>query len=315
MVVAYLPEYSNFAAEIEGSEGSAETLVNADATPIIGEPSYDPDTPFHERPGVAILPGEFRGTAGGPRVASLAWLLAMTGSGSAGTPPAVGDLLRSMGLGESISGGTSVTYNPVIAGEAITAAWYEARDATNAHRKQIYGARSRCTLLYVNGKHIECRGETMGVWQVPTDETVLAPTYESTGPVALLGGTFLLNGIEHEFESLEITIDNTFGIRHAPKTAPGAFSIVIAKQMIRGTMNPALDNPATYDWYTKMTTNHEAELSIPLGATPGNIITTTAPKVQYRRVGHGAREGYAIAEVELQFNRNVGGDALILAFT
>jgi hypothetical protein len=101
---------SQLAAKEETTEGTAETLAAANAI-LAGEIKFDPDVDMEELDLQSSSLSPFPAVAGG-RMARMTFKCEPKGSGTAGTPPEIGLLLRACGYEETIVGGSSVTYDP-----------------------------------------------------------------------------------------------------------------------------------------------------------------------------------------------------------
>lgn len=91
------------ATKIEAAEGVAETLAGADANILISEPKFDGDFPMYKRENVdqSLSP---QASIPGTRKATMTFKVECKGSGSLGTPPALGKLLKACGWAENIVG-------------------------------------------------------------------------------------------------------------------------------------------------------------------------------------------------------------------
>lgn len=117
------------ALKIESTEGVAETLAAADADMLVYDPSYNPDTSFFDR---RPARGSMSALAGLPGIKTTKYggKVEVRGSGSAGTAPSWGKLLRIAGLKQ--------TATKTIAVGAITGGPY-------AHNETITGGTSTAT--------------------------------------------------------------------------------------------------------------------------------------------------------------------------
>lgn len=316
MASIFLPGHSTVAAKIEAAEGTPIALAAADAKILANDIAYDPDLPFFPRDPATQYPDSYAGTSGGPRTASLSMETKMSGSGVAGTAPAESALLQALGFSETIVVGTSVAYAPVIAGSAISVAWDVLKSAAAAVRMSIYGARGSGSFDFVCGEPPLFKPNLSGIWQLPAaTPAVLAGVPYTTVPQAVMGGAVTLDAIAVAFKTLTINVENEVGLREDPALAPGGFSFCIGKKRITGIIDPAMDDPATYDAFTQMTTHNEGALSLVIGAIAGNIITVTAPKVQYREVKITDRNGYLVTALAFQCNISTGNDSFVITYT
>lgn len=104
--------------------------------------------------------------------AKLAFRAELTPSGTAGTPPPWGVLMRGCALAETVEAGTSVIYNPVSNGhESLTL--YLWIDST---LYKLKGARGTC-VLRVNAQNIPyLEFEFTGLWTLPSETPQATPS-------------------------------------------------------------------------------------------------------------------------------------------
>ena len=69
---------------------------------------------------------------------------------------------------------------------------------------------------------------------------------------------------------------------------------------------------ATHNFFSIMTANTEATLTLTLGSVSGNKYVFTAPKVQYSAIEPGDRDGMQTAGASVRFNRSSGDDEVSL---
>jgi hypothetical protein len=100
------------AAREEETEGTAIALSNTYADIKPENVAYAPDLPFYPRAVAAASFSPFPGTSGGPRMAEISFEVGLAGSGTAGTPPSWGPLLKGCGFYEALVASTSATYRP-----------------------------------------------------------------------------------------------------------------------------------------------------------------------------------------------------------
>jgi len=302
---------SQIAVELETVEGSVETLVAADAKIKAENVTYTPDLPFYPRDAVSASFSPFTGTSGGPRMAEIAFETALSGSGTAATPPAWSDAIRACGMDEAIT--TTVTYTPVSTvtvggdgGSATVGLYYDGM------LYRIHGARGNFRLILPSGEPGKIAFNFRGVYNEPTDTALLAPTYYTTVPPAIVSGSMTLDSQALRYKSLEFDMGNQLADRPDPSLAAGAYSVCITGREPSGTINPEMLAAGTYNFFNKMTTNSEGAFTITVGSVSGNKYVITAPKVQFTAVEPGDRDGVQVASLSFQLNRsaNAGEDEL-----
>jgi len=301
---------AQLAAKAEGTEGSAETLAGADAF-LAMNVSFKPEIEMHPRDNVSASLSNFSQVPGA-RKATMEFDVEVKGSGTAGTAPALGKLLKACGFGETVSAGVSVTYAPASTGiSSMTLALYN-----DGVIYKMWGARGNCSLKLEKGKHAMLHFTFTGADFSVTDGAMLSSgvTYETTKPVAFLNATMTIDSYAALVGSMEINMNNEIALRPDVNAASGYKSAVITGRKPTLSIDPEMVTVATYDFYGKWRSGSEGDLTLALTGSAGNICTITAPKVQYTGVKAADNSGIRSLGVDCQLNRNAGDDELVIAF-
>jgi hypothetical protein len=230
----------------------------------------------------------------------------LAGSGTAGTEPGWANLVEGCGYMVLPITSTSVIIRPLSQihttatinyGRSVTLGCY-----IDGLLFKLVGARGNVKWALNSGETPKASFEFQGVYVLPSDTALLsAPTYDTTIPQAIINGSFTLDTVAMKYKSLEIDTGNKLAIRHNPSSAQGALSCAITGRNVTGSMDPEYELAATYNYFSKMTTNDPAALTLTIGATSGNIITVTAPNVQYSAIQPGDRDGLQVGNLSLAF--------------
>ena len=200
------------AAKIEAVEGTAESLAGTDANFVVMEPKFEADISLFERQNLDVSLSAFASITG-TRQASLSFKVELRGSGTAGTAPALGKLLKACGMGETIVAGTSVTYAPISTSiPSVTIALY--RDGV---KKQIRGARGSVKYSGKDGEPGMLEFTFQGVYDGVSDVSLLTGSgIETTLPPALLSAVFSVQGFAAKIAShLSVARNESGAGRHA----------------------------------------------------------------------------------------------------
>lgn len=307
-----LTKRAQVAIKVEAQEGVAETLAGTDAILVIN-PRFTPNRRVYDRDNVsaslspfAAAPGEYSGT--------IEFDVELKGSGTAGTAPEFGRPLRGCGFGETVVALTSVTYAPASASVGS----YTVALFMDGKRYQIWGARASAKLTLKTG--------SFGVWSFTftgagfsvADAALLTTgvSYQTTRPVIFAGAAIMtIDSYSANLASLTISVDSTIQLRESPNTITGYRSAAITARRITMSFDPEEVLVATYDFYGKLASGNLGSLSIALTGTAGNIITITAPRVQYIDIKPGDRNNLASLGIDCLLSRNAGDDELSIACT
>lgn len=302
---------AQIAAKAEGTEGSAETLAGADAF-LAENIVFNPEMEMSPRDNMSASLSNFSQVAGARR-ATMEFDMELKGSGSAGTEPALGKLLKGCGFGESKSAGVSVTYTPASTGiSSVSLTMYN-----DGVLYKIWGARGNVSLRCEKGKQARLHFIFTGADYSVTDGAMLTSgvAYESTKPVPFLSATMTIDSYAALVGMMEFNMQNEVALRDDANSVSGHKSAVITARRPMLTMDPEMVLVATYDFFGKLHSGNEGALSMVFSGGAGNICTITAPKVQYTKVGLADKSGLRSLGIDCQLNRNAGDDEISLAFT
>jgi hypothetical protein len=248
----------------------------------------------------------------GKRSANITCQVEAKGSGTAGTAPEWGKLLRACGFSETIVPATSVTYAPVSTGDpSLTVGHY-----IDGVRHQIAGSRGNMQFGGAVGEILVMNYDFLGVEDTVTDNAVLTPTYQTTVPRPLLSMTFTLHGVTTLVgSSFSLDLGISPALRQDFVKASGYISTIVGGRIPVG--NFVFEKPlvASKDWYGIMSAGTEAALSVVLGTVAGNIITIAAPKVQITNISEVDDGGIAKLSVDVKMNLTSGDDEISIALT
>lgn len=304
------------AAKVEVTEGTLETLAAADANAQILEPAkWEPNIAMFERKLLDVSYSNFKQIPG-TRLAQISFKCENKGSGTAGTAPAIGKLLRACGFGETVVAVTSVTYAPVSALASVptlTVAIYQ-----DGVKKTLKGARGNVKYDAVDGQPSMFEFTFIGIYEAVTDVALLTPSgVETTVPIATLTAQFSVQSFAAFVSKISFDMGNTLTPRSDINTASGYISTLLTARTPKGTFDPELELVATHDWYGRMLAGTTGVLTWRHTGTAGNICIFNIPVCQYVKVNDGDRDGISIAPIEFLMVRSAaaGNDELTIAYT
>lgn len=303
------------AAKVEVTEGTAETLAAADANAQILEPAkFEPNISMFERRLLDVSYSNFKQIPG-TRLATISFMCENKGSGTAGTAPAIGKLLRACGFLETIVAVTSATYTPLSALATIptlTVAVY-----VDGVRKQIRGARGNVRYSAKSGEPGKFEFTFLGIYDAVTTQTLLTPSgVETTVPVALLSATFSVAAFSAFVSAISFDMGVTLAPRADINKAEGYISTLITARSPKGTFDPELELIATHDWYGRWLAGTTGVLTWRHPGSAGNICIFNVPVCQYIKVSDGDRDGIALSPVDFLMVRSAAADDEIsIAYT
>jgi len=213
--------------------------------------------------------------------AKLAFRVEMTPSGTAGTAPAWGVLLRACAVAETIVAVTSVAYNPVSsAHESITL--YQWIDAV---LYKLTGARGNC-VLRVNAQGIVyLEFDFTGLWVVATDTAMAVPTLTAqlanAPKVATTANTpvFSINTVSLVMRSFALNLGNAVETRFLI----GSESVLITDkaETIETTVEAVA--LATLNPFALAASQTTGAIALTHGTAAGSIAALAIPAAQMQR--------------------------------
>lgn len=261
-----------------------------------------------------FLGNSTRGTLVANKRVSVTFDVELAGSGTAGTAPAFGPLLRSCGLEETLVADTSATY----AGRSTgfeSATIYCFYDGT---RHKITGARGSVSFNFTAGQFATASFNFLGIYNDP-DDTALSGTFTVANQAAALEvndtnlttATFF-GETSQRIESFDLALNNEL----IYKETASSKEVLITNRAVGGTA--VIEAPAvgTTDYFADAVGVSTASSSLVLGATAGNIVTLTAAQTDVTGVSYGDTNGViSLSMPYLALPTTAGNNELSLAFT
>ena len=244
--------------------------------------------------------------------AKLSFEVELAASGTAGTPPAWGPLLRACAVAETIAAGVSVTYNPVSIGHESATLHFWVEDTKYA----IVGARGTATLkveaqkvpkiafvftgLFVQPGEAAQANPTLTAWQKPIVAT------KTNTPV------FTLNGQAFVLRSLELDLANEVVTRFLI----GSESVLITQKAEKIAATVEAVALTTFNPYALALAQTAVPMVLTHGVGAGKVVTLNAALAQIQRPS-GLAQAQGIVEWPLNLvpQVNAGNDQWTLVLS
>jgi len=298
-------------AKIEVTYGTDPTPTTTDAILIENLAWSHEGLRMIDRPSVSGTMATKQQIFGG-RLLSVTFSAEIKGSGSAGTAPEIGAVLQACGYSETVSGGVSVTYEPVSTGiESVTLYLYE-----DGKRIIVTGCRGNVDFTYEAGNVVKGEFTMVGTPAAQTDVSLPTPVLDSTVPVPYIGGSFTVDGYSATLGSFTISSGNTVATPPSVNGAQGYGEIIITGRDINGSLDPEDELVADEDWLGNFTAGSTMAVATgAIGSSAGNILTTTLPAIYYRDLSPGDRDGINTLDISYGAVESSGDDEVTLVFT
>lgn len=229
----------------------------------------------------------------------------LAGSGTAGTAPAIGPLLRACGFTQTITAGVEVEYSPISTGfESVT--FYVNLDGV-LHKG--VGARGTVTFSLKNNDRPMANFNFTGLF-VPIIDAAL-PTVDFTAWKKPLPcnrtntPTFTLHSYAAMVDDLQIDMGNQVVYRGL---IGGAEFVRLTDRKATGSVLMEAVKVADKDWWTAIRNVVTAPLHMVHGLVAGNIIEIDAPNVQIHTPDYSDQDGILMLSGKLAFTPGVSGN-------
>ena len=299
-----------------------ETTYGTDSVPVVASDAIPAFNPTINPVGAKVERNFSRDTISaspgliGNRYYELTFETEFYGSGTAGTAARYGALLQACSMTETISGGISVTYKPNSLGTGAKSITIYAN--FDGRRHILTGAVGTFEMILAAGQPARIRWTFRGIYLVPTDTALAAPTYETNvnAPPKVLGTSFTFNSIAtFVVQQLTITLGNVIANREDINATHGYKGFAVTTRKAIATLNPEAFTVATYDAFTDWINATLRQLSVVVGATAGSMMTITLPKCEIDDIRQGDREGIETWELPLSLAYNTGDDEVQIVLT
>lgn len=229
----------------------------------------------------------------------------LASSGTAGTAPGWGPLLRACGFAETITAGVKVEYTPVSDAHE-SASMYVNMDGV---QHKMLGARGTVSFDWTAGKLPMLKFQFTGVYGGISDAalpTVQYTPFQTPLPVdAVSVASLALHGYSPVMQSLSVDIANAVVHRSLPG---GSESVVITDRKPSGSIVVEATRLADKDWYALAKSAVTGALSMVHGKTAGKIIEIAAPAVQVGAPDQSESDGILMLTLPLTFVPGAAGN-------
>ncbi|MFZ9620421.1 MAG: phage tail tube protein [Prochlorococcaceae cyanobacterium] len=237
----------------------------------------------------------------------------LAGSGTAGTAPAYGPVLKACGLSETVVATTSVTYAPVSASFSSVTIYFH----NDGIRHKVTGCRGTFTLNAQVGQIPTIAFTMTGIYNAPTDESLPSPTYANqAAPLIFKNGNtsnFSVFSYSGCLQSLNFDVANNIVYRELVGCTK---EVLITDRGPNGTCVIEAPSIATKDFFTIANGSTTGSITFQHGATAGNIVTFTTAQSDIGSPSYSDQDGIQMLNLPyLAIPTSAGNDELSLAYT
>lgn len=297
--------------KIESSYGVDPTPGGTDAVLVENLTPSNEGLRMVERPAVRVNLEPLQSVYGG-RLESRSFDVEVKGSGTAGTPPEIDELLRSCAMAVTNVPATSDTYKPASSSHESCTIY----DYLDGKRTILTGCRGNLTGAGEAGGVFKFSFTMTGHVAAETDIALASPTYDSTVPVALVSVPFSIGAYSAIINALNFDMGNTVSMPPDISASDGYGEIQIVSRGITGSFDPENVLIATNDFKDDFIsgTNLVLDTGV-IGGTAGNKVQITLPAVYYNDFSDGDRDGISTLEMPFAALESSGDDDISIIFT
>lgn len=231
----------------------------------------------------------------------------LAGSGTPGTAPAWGPILRACGFAETITAGVDVVYSSVSEGFEATTLWWN----HDGVKHVLLGSRGNPVFDFTAKKHPVMKVSMLGLFGTITDTALPATTltaFKKPVIVSKANTTLSIHGVSSPSESLSLDA----GRKVEPRFLIGDESIEVTDGSMTGTAVVEAAPLATVDWFAKAKDRTRGALALVHGTVAGNIVEIDAPAVEIGKPTPGQSQGILTYSLPLSFCPVTGDDELTI---
>lgn len=204
----------------------------------------------------------------------------LVGSGTLGTAPAWGPLLRACAVAQVVTAGTKVEYSPITDNHESCSIYFQ----IDTVRHVLLGARGNA-VIKLGAQGIPMMQFTLtGLFAIPTDQTALSPVYtgwQAPQVATMLNTpTFTIGAIPFVLRDFEFDLGNEV----QPRMLIGSESILITDKQEKLTTRVEAVPVGTYDPFSTAMNSTAKALQIIHGTTASKRVQIDVPSALQQRL-------------------------------
>ncbi len=237
----------------------------------------------------------------------------LAGSGTAGTAPRYGALLKACGFSQTAVATTSVTYAPVSSSFSSATIYFN----NDGVLHKATGCRGTFTMT-CNLNEIPVISFTMtGIYNAPTDTVAPATTYtnQATPVIFKEGNTSNFSLLSYAGCLMNVSFDVANEVVHR-ELIGCTRQVLITNRAPAGEVVIEAPTIAQKDYFTVANNNTTGSLTFTHGTTAGNIVAFTAQKVDLTNPSYSDSDGIQMLNLPyVAIPTSAGNDEVSLVFT
>jgi hypothetical protein len=299
-------------AKAESTYGTDSTPVGADAVLVRNLDITPIESDTVSRDLVRPYLGNSETLLANTRV-SITFEVELAGSGTAGTAPRFGTLLKACGFSETVVATTSVTYAPVSSSFSSATIYFN----NDGVLHKATGCRGTFAMT-CNLNEIPVISFTMtGIYNAPTDTAAPSTTYtnQATPLIFKEGNTSNFSLLSYAGCLMNVSFDVANEVVHR-ELIGCTKQVLITNRAPAGEVVIEAPTLAQKDYFAIANNNTTGSLTFTHGTTAGNIVAFTAQKVDIGQPTYSDQDGIQMLNLPyVAIPTSAGNDEVSLAFT
>jgi len=236
------------------------------------------------------------------------------GSGSSGTAPKIGALIRACNFTETIQAGTSVTYAPNSSqtGESLTLYIY-----IDGILHKVHGCvgsfKFSGGLNEIAKLEFEFTGLYGGISKI-TDTTFPSYTLDTVNPIVFRNAQVSFNSANYITKNVTFDIGNAISPRKNVNASTGVERYFVSNRDVKGTIQFEVISLGIENPFSRWEKQTRIDLSFVVGSTTGNKCDISMPRVAIDVPKYGDDENILIWDLSFRALTNNGNDEIQLVF-
>lgn len=239
----------------------------------------------------------------------------LSGSGTAGTPPIFGMLLRACGLAELIVASESVTYLPATEEGESFCVWF----VEDGQVQKVPGVRGTVEANFTAKQDPTLQFTLTGLYKRPEQlAEAINKQPEAFAEEVVVNKQNTPGRNVHGYQGCLQSLSLNLGNEVVARNLPGCENVLITDRNVTGQVEIEAPNIATKNYFQAIESHQgvtKDQVSIKHGTTPGNIVEVVGTKVQLSTISRNDASGILNYTMGTRYIEDQSDDEVAMIFT